>query len=906
LASVFFRGNAPTAGTTVFSTGTIYYSQGTTTWGINYAGRPTALLVEPAITTQPVNVVVNQGATATFTVTATGTVPVYQWQKDGVDIVGATAATLSLSNVQSGNAGSYTVFVSNAQTVTSSAATLTVIVPPVITVQPVSVTANLGASASFSVTTTGTSSTYQWKKAGVDIAGATTATLSLSNVQAVDAASYTVTATNAAGTVTSNAVTLTVIITPVITTSPVSITVNQAANASFSVTATGTTPTYQWQKDGVDLTGATAATLSLSNVQSSNAGSYTVTVSNAAGTMTSSAATLTVIVLPVITTQPVSVTANLGASASFSVTTTGTSPTYQWKKAGVNIEGATTATLSFGALLATDAGSYTVTATNAAGTVTSSTVTLTVISPPTISTPPATTRVNQVASASFSVVAAGGAPYTYQWQKDGADMVGATASTLNLSNVQTSDAASYAVTITNAAGSVTSSAAVLTVTVPILITAQPVSVTANLGTGASFSVTATGTTPTYQWKKAGVNITGATTATLSFGSLLATDAGSYTVVVTNAAGSVTSSATTLTVISPPTISVPPASTSKNLGTSTSFSVTATGGAPYTYQWKKDGSDIVGATAATLSFATLSSTDAGSYTVVVSNAAGTVTSNAAILTVVVVPTIAAQPVSINANQGASATFSVTAAGGGTYTYQWKKAGVNITGATAATLTLSNVQPVDAVAYSVTVTNAMGTVTSNAANLTVIVPPVIIDQPTHIIANPGEGAVFSVVTTGSAPTYQWKRNGVIVAGATQADLNFTTIQPLHVGSYKVVVSNAAGSVTSATVSLTLNTVFTQSQYDVIADAARAEILDSPNAHGLYNLSQVQALNVGTPLLARDAASGKFKLTVKAKKSTDLVNFSDLPFSAGDAVINGNGEMEFQFASPDNAAFFRIESR
>ena len=91
-----------------------------------------------------------------------------------------------------------------------------------------------------------------------------------------------------------------------------------------------------------------------------------------------------------------------------------------------------------------------------------------------------------------------------------------------------------------------------------------------------------------------------------------------------------------------------------------------------------------------------------------------------------------------------------------------------------------------------------------------------------------------------------------------------------------------------------------------AGQADVTSAPNTYGLYNLSQVQALNVGTPLLAKDSATGKFKLTVKAKKSTDLVNFSDMPFSAEDAVINGNGEMEFQFTSPDNAAFFRIESR
>lgn len=66
------------------------------------------------------------------------------------------------------------------------------------------------------------------------------------------------------------------------------------------------------------------------------------------------------------------------------------------------------------------------------------------------------------------------------------------------------------------------------------------------------------------------------------------------------------------------------------------------------------------------------------------------------------------------------------------------------------------------------------------------------------------------------------------------------------------------------------------------------------------------MGTPLLAKDPVSGKFKLTIGAKKSTDLTNFTPMPFSAGDATINAQGEMEFQFTSPDNAAFFRVEAK
>ena len=89
-------------------------------------------------------------------------------------------------------------------------------------------------------------------------------------------------------------------------------------------------------------------------------------------------------------------------------------------------------------------------------------------------------------------------------------------------------------------------------------------------------------------------------------------------------------------------------------------------------------------------------------------------------------------------------------------------------------------------------------------------------------------------------------------------------------------------------------------------QADVTSAPNNYGLYGLSQVQALHVGTPLLAKDSASGKFKLTIGVEKSTNLVNFSPMAIPVGAATLNAQGKMEFQFTSPDNAAFYRLESR
>ena len=281
--------------------------------------------------------------------------------------------------------------------------------------------------------------------------------------------------------------------------------------------------------------------------------------------------------------------------------------------------------------------------------------------------------------------------------------------------------------------------------------------------------------------------------------------------------------------------------------------------------------------------------------------------------IALPIITAQPANVIANQGAVATLSVTASGA--MNYQWQVAGVSITAATSSTFVLSNVQTSHVGSYTVVVSNMDGSVTSKGATLTVIVPPAIITNPLNVIANQGENAAFYVTHTGSISTYQWQRNGLDLIGANSATISLNNVQSTDVGTYVVVISNQAGSIMSnpATLTLTQGTLYTQSQYDAALQtglqaglqAGRTQVTDSPNYYGLYRLNQVQALNMGTPLLTKDQVSGKFKLTIGVKKSTDLTTFTAFPFTSGEAIINAQGAMEFQFTSPDNAAFFRLET-
>lgn len=177
---------------------------------------------------------------------------------------------------------------------------------PTITTQPATQSISTGGTAVFTVSAGGTGLNFQWFKNGAIIAGAQSATLTLTNVTSAEAGNYTVFVSNTGGAVTSSAGTLTVtppavVTAPVINTQPASQSVVAGGSANFSVVVTSPTAvTYQWRKDGVAIAGATGATLSLGNVDESAARSYTVVVTNAAGSVTSTAATLTVSERPII------------------------------------------------------------------------------------------------------------------------------------------------------------------------------------------------------------------------------------------------------------------------------------------------------------------------------------------------------------------------------------------------------------------------------------------------------------------------------------------------------------------------------------------------------------------------------------------------------------------------------
>ena len=473
-----------------------------------------------------------------------------------------------------------------------------VAVAPAILVQPANHIAFIGQSATFSVIATHVRTlTYQWRLNGVPIGGAIGASYTIPAVSAASLGNYTVVVTDGALSTTSAAATLTVV------TQPAPVTVIEGGSATFTVTNRGPAAiTYQWQNNGVPITGATNSSYTLVvNYATNNGNLFSVVVNGLGGPATSGTALLTVTpIAPVITTQPASTNVPDFTPATFSVVATGSALTYQWQRSPTlsgnnftDITGATGSSYTFIVNRANDNNTrYRVTVSRSSvSPVTSTAATLTVTAVGVqILTQPANTLANYGQPTNLSVVARASGALSYVWQKSNTvthvwnpvtaagGISGVTSATLAFNGTATANLANngaYRVIVNAAAvagvggiGPTSATSATAQFTIVIVgprITLQPVNVITNdTARQVVFTVDAIGfPTPTYQWQRmnnsaswvnltngGGSGISGATTPTLTIAGkpqITVGNAGSYRVVLNNLGGSASATGT-LTVI----------------------------------------------------------------------------------------------------------------------------------------------------------------------------------------------------------------------------------------------------------------------------------------------------------------------------------------------------------------------
>jgi hypothetical protein len=475
---------------------------------------PGVISTPPVIITHPQNTVVDIGEMAEMSILASGGGLSYQWQKDSgagmQDIEDATASTLVFPAATLLDAASYRCIVTNTDgTATSGPATLTVVTPPVITLDPVSQTAEDDDSVTFTVAASGLFLNYQWQKNGEDLNGRTEAVLTLTPVTTLDDGSYRCVVSNTAGSDISAPATLEVDGAPGIIQHPQNIAVNLGAMATFSVTASGPGLSYQWQRNtGAGMENIPEATgpshviaAASDSGENSDVGSYLCRVSNVHGEVLTNPATLTVVSPPVLVSPLTasSVAVNEGQTFTTSVNVQGLFLTYQWRRDGLNIPDATSPTLTIPNLTESFNGDYTCRVANAAGEVVTPAVTLLVVTPPMVVDHPTDILVNQGDPATLSVTVSGPL-LTYQWWHNGLPVSGATGSSYTIPSMSLTTLGRYYCRASNSAGTVTSRFALAGIIGMPIITQPPYPVLAEAGSLVRMEIVADGSDLSYAWK----------------------------------------------------------------------------------------------------------------------------------------------------------------------------------------------------------------------------------------------------------------------------------------------------------------------------------------------------------------------------------------------------------------------
>jgi hypothetical protein len=412
---------------------------------------------------------------------------------------------------------------------------------------------------------------------------------------------------------------------------------------------------------------------------------------------------------PSITTQPASASVAVGQTATFSVATTGTPPlSYQWEKNNTAIAGGTSSTYTTPPTTASDNNAlFRVVVSNSAGSASSNTATLNVAGgttgAPSITTQPVSADVTVGQTATFSVVVTGTAPLSFQWQKNGTAVSGATSSSYTTPpTTATDNRALFTVVVGNSAGSTTSNTATLNVSgaAGVAVQVNPISATVSVGSTQQFAATVTGTSnTTVTWTMSGAGCSGGACGTISGGGLYTSPASvpspaTLTVTVTSVADPTKSTSASVTIVAATAVllSISPTSASVPTAGTDSFKATVTGSTNTAVTWSLTGAGCSGSSCGTLATSSLSAVyqapavapAPANVNVVATSMANPSKSASASVTILPVVGVTVTPASASVLTGATQQLSASVAGTSNTAVTWTLQGSGCNAAACGTI------------------------------------------------------------------------------------------------------------------------------------------------------------------------------------------------------------------------------
>ncbi|MEI6785043.1 MAG: hypothetical protein WCQ21_29440, partial [Verrucomicrobiota bacterium] len=709
---------------------------------------------------------------------------------------------------------------------------------PVITSQPTSLVKYFGESASLTVAAASgltNYASYQWYLGGVTIAGATNATYTAASITTSNAGSYTVVLTTSGGSLTSAVATLTVRVPPYFITPLAGRAIAVGGSTTFSANATGDAPlAYQWQFNGVNVSGATGSSLAITDARTSQNGQYKVIISNAYGT-TNATASLSVLLAPLITLQPSSVTVREGGAATLSVAATG-SPVlkYQWYHwvpyqgavvvgPGLTaLPGATNAVYALTSIQRDQLGWYQLQVANAVGTNSSR---LVYISP---------------AANEYTVTGWGDGTY------------GQSDMPLNWTNIVAVSAGGYHTLALTADGRVraTGDDSAQQCDVPFGL-----SNVVAIAAGAYHSLALLNDSTVVAW---GDNSLGQSSVLAGLSNIVAIAAGTdHSLALTkdsavvawgaNDAGQTTvpalATANVMTISAGNKISLARRYSGlgvkwgSDIGTIPNYTAqTVSAGNQHALFLLNDntvgaaGINAYGQTNVPAGLANVTAIAAGGEhslalkndgTVVAWGAGdagetdtwpdyGQATVPAGLAAVLAItagsehsaalsatpPVFLTQPAGQTVTVGDALALSASCRGSQIISYQWFNNGTAVAGATSAGLSFVSAALTNAGNYTLVASNFAGACTSSVAVVRVVSPPFFLTQPTAVAVIQGSALSLAATLGGTAPmSLQWVKDGSAIAGATSLSFGIAAVAATDAGAYQLIAQNSYGAVTSA---------------------------------------------------------------------------------------------------------------
>ncbi len=415
--------------------------------------------------------------------------------------------------------------------------------------------------------------------------------------------------------------------------------------------------------------------------------------------------------------------------------------------------------------------------------------------PTLVTQPPAMLFVASGNTAVIEVETCGATPVRYQWFFNNSPLLFQTGPRLVIPGVTPNNAGAYFAVVTNLFGATTTSVTRLLVDIqPATIATPPGDMTIHVGGNAEFNASVQGSpAPIMSWSFKGAVIRGATNQHLVVPHAQYGDAGVYTITASNLFGSQSRSAT-LTV--EPLVIGGPTDLVLDSGSDGVLTVAIASTLPNTFQWRRNGTNISAGSASYLPFFEVSSTNAGSYDVIVANSAGARTSRVAQVTVTNTPPVLSDPSNLSIPIGATVALVVSVAGSHPLGLQWFRDGAAIVGATNAQHFIENASINDQGVYQLVASNAFGISTSAMATAAVVGQAPSVSMPADYLPflRPFTGDALLLTANiqgGPPPALQWKFYDMDIPGATNATLFHGALRFADSGNYKLVATNRYGT-------------------------------------------------------------------------------------------------------------------